>query len=327
MTAQIDVGQELLNVPMGEMVQSLALSIAQAQWQLDKASMTVAELMSGQRILRNLDDGQLTGANNEPLPAGSDPIIVDSRVMFGYEYSREGNKVVRRPQKVSMLELGFTPVFYQFVDTIIEVKISITMTGSSESSYGYRSQSNSTTYSYENSSTRSWWYYGNRQSRSQYQVETRTSTVDAKYSSKYGYSIEGASLLRTKLVPIPPPSILEDRIRQVMEDGEIWRDWIFKNAIKSDGTVVHASPPEPVRCTVKEPVAGGHSVIKITVDDGEIGVVKDGWQARFGSGNVYTITSATADTVTVDTPIGDEDRAEGLSVIFSPPTLLRELPL
>ena len=32
------------------------------------------------------------------------------------------------PSRVSMLELGFSPTFYQFVDTIIEVKISIKYT-------------------------------------------------------------------------------------------------------------------------------------------------------------------------------------------------------
>ncbi len=32
---------------------------------------------------------------------------------------------IRVPTRLSMLELGFAPVFYQFVDTIIEVKIAI----------------------------------------------------------------------------------------------------------------------------------------------------------------------------------------------------------
>jgi hypothetical protein len=44
-----------------------------------------------------------------------------------------------------------------------------------------------------------------------------TSQVNASYSQKYSYSAEGSSLLRTKLVPIPPPAILEERIRQQME--------------------------------------------------------------------------------------------------------------
>ena len=45
-----------------------------------------------------------------------------------------------------------------------------------------------------------------------------TSTVYAAYSSKYSYSAEGSSLLRTKLVPVPPPTVLEERIRKLIED-------------------------------------------------------------------------------------------------------------
>ena len=92
----INVGHELLNVPMGDMVRSLALAVADAQWQLDKASMTVAELMSGQRLVRDLDTGELENPN-----ADGSPRVIDSRVYFGYDYDEDGK---RTPQKVSMME-------------------------------------------------------------------------------------------------------------------------------------------------------------------------------------------------------------------------------
>ena len=44
-----------------------------------------------------------------------------------------------------------------------------------------------------------------------------TVPVDATYSSKYSFTSEGSSLLRTKLQPIPPPAILEERIRRLIE--------------------------------------------------------------------------------------------------------------
>ena len=62
----VNVGQELLNVPMGDMIRSMALAIAQAQWELDKSSMTVTELMSGQRLLRDLDTGKLLDKDGKP---------------------------------------------------------------------------------------------------------------------------------------------------------------------------------------------------------------------------------------------------------------------
>ncbi|WVM90436.1 hypothetical protein UMZ34_09950 [Halopseudomonas pachastrellae] len=47
--------------------------------------------------------------------------------------------------------------------------------------------------------------------------------MDASYASKYSYSAEGSSLLRTKLSPVPPPPILEERIRAMMEEAEARR--------------------------------------------------------------------------------------------------------
>jgi hypothetical protein len=47
-------------------------------------------------------------------------------------------------------------------------------------------------------------------------AKMRVSTVSASYSAKYQYSAEGSSLMRTKLVPVPAPAILEERIRAMI---------------------------------------------------------------------------------------------------------------
>lgn len=282
----VNVGQELLNVPMGEMIRSMALAIADAQWELDKASMTVAEMMSGQRLLRDIDTGKLIDFEGKPLqvdirsdgvpvqkvdraalkydPKAIDeaigkapivtPCVIDSRVYFGYTYAPErdakgeivrvpdpnnpNNKIpqmIRVPNKVSMMELGFTPTFYQFVDTIIEVKIAIKITRDTVETRTSRQQEEETvkkdlTVEETRSNTRSWgwggWWWSGRYSSTDTtttqkkvgeQTTARATSVDASYSSKFSFSVEGSSLLRTKLVPVPPPAILEDRIRQVME--------------------------------------------------------------------------------------------------------------
>jgi hypothetical protein len=207
------LGQELLNVPMGQMIHSMATAISEGQWNLDRSSMVVAELMSGQRILRDINTGDLVNAN----PDGS-PRIVDSRVHFGYtvQVDQQG-AVTRLPQKVAMMELGFTPTFYQFVDTIIEVKITIKITTSTDQTYSSSSKSSDSSSSHQNNWSWGWgwtgWGCGWGDST---RTSVHTSQVDAAYSSKYAYSAEGASLLRTKLVPIPPPAILDERIREVM---------------------------------------------------------------------------------------------------------------
>jgi hypothetical protein len=105
------------------------------------------------------------------------------------------------PVKVSMMELGFSPTFYQFVDTIIEVKIAIKITTESTST--------------QNTSTN----FNSQKKRGLFKRNTtvQTSQVDGTYSRKYTYSAEGSSLLRTKLVPVPPPAILEERVRAIMD--------------------------------------------------------------------------------------------------------------
>src|SRR5690606_11690774 len=96
---------------------------------------------------------------------------------------------------------------------IIEVKIAIKITRTSE--YGSNTRSTSQNTSKSSNHKLSFWSgkYGSNNS-----TQVNTSQVDASYSSKYSYSAEGASILRTKLTPIPPPPMLEQRIRDLAEN-------------------------------------------------------------------------------------------------------------
>lgn len=173
------IGQELLNVPFGEMVQSLGMAIAEAQHALDMNSVQMAQMMSGSRYIDTDEEGK--------------------------EVVREGVKINFGGRSLSLLELGFTPTFYQFVDTIIEVKISISM--SSEDS-----RSTKTNEVNVNASAKMGWGKAS--------TKVHSTSVSASYASKNSYSAEGASLIRTKLVPIPPPAILEQRIKKLMEERQ-----------------------------------------------------------------------------------------------------------
>ena len=191
------IGQELLNVPMGEMIRDMALAIADAQVALDAASMSVAEMMSG--YVWALDENGLPVVA-DPETGATVPNPRDTRIAFGYTVDPDTGD--RTPSKISMLELGFSPTFYQFVDTIIEVKIAIKITRNSEYATTVRTNTESRRWGWE------LFKGGNT---------VQTTQVDASYSSKYGYTAEGSSLLRTKLIPIPPPAILEERIRGMLE--------------------------------------------------------------------------------------------------------------
>jgi len=65
------VGQEVLNVPFGEMIKSMAFAIAEAQLRLDENSIEVAEMMGGLKAVTYELNGQ-DHINFE-----------DSRVFFG----------------------------------------------------------------------------------------------------------------------------------------------------------------------------------------------------------------------------------------------------
>ncbi len=275
----MSIGQDLLDVPMGDMIRDMAFAIADSQFQLDQSSMRTAEMMGG---LQSVIDSR----GNQTFD--------DSRVFFGYEYmtveqalyyaifddaltgsldedsirlkevvfdiieemaEAEGagattvqplrtinkqedvaaklesisiggeklaEKVIRVPTRMSMMELGFTPTFYQFVDTIIEVKIAIRMTRER----AYERTTSNASRDRQSSSGRSTrvglsWPPGVRKSKTyRSNSSVQTTQVDATYSQKYSYSAEGASLLRTKMVPVPPPAVLTERIRGYMEVEE-----------------------------------------------------------------------------------------------------------
>jgi hypothetical protein len=235
MNTQPNIGRELLDVPMGEMIRDMAFAIAEAQMKLDSNSIDVAEMMGGLKTITD-NNGVVT--------------FEDSRVFFGKERltvtqavdtfnstddasrkaaiktaagtnatfsgtpevaavaSGKGTVEIFVPTRLSMMELGFTPTFYQFVDTIIEVKISIRYTQEGSRTIETKTSNKQSNFGIN----RVGFFRGISANRS-----VTTSQVNASYSQKYSYSAEGSSLLRTKLVPIPPPAILEERIRQQMQ--------------------------------------------------------------------------------------------------------------
>jgi hypothetical protein len=227
------IGSLIGSVPFGQLILSTAMGIADAQAALDRNSVRVAEMMSGRAVLRDPDsmlplderglppprigpDGSLFAnidpANTTPFR----PLMMDTRVYFGRNV--DGSGIL-----CSMIELGFTPTFYHFVETVIEIKISITMTKSMEGTDASRGNIVNTvdrSVTHSSASYSSSWWGGRRATVNTTRLNDITTTVtpvDAAYSAKFGYSIEASAFVRTKLVPIPPPPILEQRVRALMD--------------------------------------------------------------------------------------------------------------
>lgn len=183
------IATEMLEVNFGQLVGGMGQGIADAQLRLDMVSMQLAQMMSGRDYRLLVMDGN----GDFMLDEDNRPVTVDMpavRISFG-----DG--------EYSLLELGFTPTFYQFVDTIIEVKLSFTI-------------KREVTASTSSTNVNARFGIGGNLSTGLY-AGLNVSTVSASFASKYQYSAEGSSLLRTKLVPVPPPTVLQERMRRLAE--------------------------------------------------------------------------------------------------------------
>jgi len=115
----VSVGQELLNVPFGEMIREMALAIAEGQMALDMNSVKVAQALAD----TELEVGSVVMYIEETVDADGNVTATD---------------VVTNDAPMSLLTYGLEPRFYEFTESIIEVKMAISMKRemSTEKKYG-----------------------------------------------------------------------------------------------------------------------------------------------------------------------------------------------
>jgi hypothetical protein len=210
------VAGAITSMGLADMISHLAIGIAEGQAQLDLRCMEIARFMG------------------------------DAQIEFG---KRPGSN---EPDLISLIELGFTPNFYQFVDTVLELRVAVSTkfeeTVEQDTSSTNLNEQDTASQSSEASQSQSsrggygvnwgwgWWnggYSVNSSSGSNASQSSASSsfkqknlsltTVDAKYSSTYNYAVEASSVVKTKIVPVPPPTILEEIIRakvQQRKDSE-----------------------------------------------------------------------------------------------------------
>lgn len=104
-------------------------------------------------------------------------------------------KVEMGGEEYSLLSLGFTPTFYQYVDTFFECKMSLSMMKSSEFGASVSVEAGVNV-----------------------GFVAVSASVSASYSQKYQYSAEASSLVRTKLVTVPNPPVFEQRLQSMIEN-------------------------------------------------------------------------------------------------------------
>lgn len=185
--AGAQVVQQLGEIPFGDLLAAMGRGLAEAQLALDRLSSLVALTLTGHYQLAHTPEGAWT------------VVPQDSRIAVGGE-------------SLSLLELGFSPTFYQFVDTLLEIKVSISMTLEQSS----REEVTSTA-----RTERSWTEGGFLGIGGTRRTQMNTTTVSSQLAARFQYSAEGASLVRTKLAPLPPPPGLARLLRELGAPGAV----------------------------------------------------------------------------------------------------------
>lgn len=179
----MSVGQDLLDVPFPQMIFSMAQAIAKGQFALDKSSIETLKVLANTKF-------DWLPEITEVLYPKPIPITTGHAGTAGLTVTGVGVDVeVAQFQKLSLLQAGINPTFYQFTESIIEVKMSIKQTTSSENSLDVGLDVSATVD----------FFYGSA---------TISSHVNYHTANKYSYSVDGSSLLRTTLRPTPPPARL-----------------------------------------------------------------------------------------------------------------------
>ena len=199
----MSIGQELLNVPFPDMIYKMANAIAQGQRRLDKSSLDTARALAKARVSVIPDIYEIVEKKklSDTLDAGVDLPGATTGDVETIAVRTESAKAV----SMTLMQAGLMPTFYQFTESLIEVKISISHRSSSSREFEAGAELEVST---EAEAHGSLFGFGGSASVS----TTFASHVNYTSASTYDYSAEGSSLLRTTLKPVPPPARIMPRI-------------------------------------------------------------------------------------------------------------------
>ena len=199
----MSIGQELLDVPFPDMIYKMANAIAQGQRKLDKASLDTARALAKAKVKVIPDIYEIVEKKkiSDTLEAGVALPGADTGDVETIAVRTETAKAA----DMTLMQAGLLPTFYQFTESLIEVRISISHRSSSSSEFEAGAEFEIST---EAEARGGLFGFGGSTSVS----TTFASHVNYKSSSTYDYSAEGSSLLRTTLKPVPPPPRIIPRI-------------------------------------------------------------------------------------------------------------------
>ena len=168
------VGQELLDVPIADMVRDLAAAVAEGQLSLDRASIETLKFLASEAnaIVLIPQVIEVIAPTTTTLIVGGENVAVP------------GVSVTQQPVapvKTTLLQAGLLPTFYQFTEALIEIKMSVSLKQASatqtEGRPGFARRG----------------------------IIAFAAPVNFRSQSTYSHTAEGSSLLRVTMKPVPPP--------------------------------------------------------------------------------------------------------------------------
>jgi hypothetical protein len=191
-----NVGAELASVPFGKMIYDMASAIARSQIALDRSSIELVKVLSTTKFDYLPDVVEIL----EPAPRvlqytdadGNLQTVTDSD---GQPVMITGVQVNVSPGEtfpLTLLQAGVNPTFYQFTNSVIQIKMSVTSTTESDDSLNV---------AVDTQGNRDFLFSGG----------TVTTHVNASFANKFSYSVDGSSSLQTTLACVPPPKAMMPR--------------------------------------------------------------------------------------------------------------------
>ena len=153
-----------------------------------------------------------------------------------YELDKVGVKVTKMMgapgtvsiggENLSMLEAGFIPSFYHFVDTILELKMEVNIREEEREEFKTSETKKKGTEfgAYGEVSGKGKGSIGIASAEAGFKAgfnfkttNAYSKTVDASHTQQFSQDLSASSLMRTKLVPKPAPEMLVERIKMLVD--------------------------------------------------------------------------------------------------------------
>jgi hypothetical protein len=189
------IGQDLLAVPFPDMVYNLARAIADGQKKLDKNSLNTLKELARTKFdfIESITEVLMPVPQVIETPQGE-------LTVTGIEVQT----TIAPPTKLTLLQAGLTPTFYQFTESLIEVKIQLKSTLDNEVKVDSGFEFDQTLGVEMGFGGGLGSLFGGPSGKITSTTHVASHT-NVEMTNKYSVTQEGSSLLRTTLRPVPPP--------------------------------------------------------------------------------------------------------------------------